>query len=141
MSFQNTFEAVLNELEYQVLKWGEQHHPIGNSFTEFHKVVIAATRAADKAARDGTLTWYEILREEFYEAFAEEENSYVVNELVQIIAVCFSIIRDIEQTDGIDYAKQLPNRAEIYRKALREKTVGNLRKRSGSTQTSDSEDY
>lgn len=125
-----SLEAVINEVEYQVLLWGFQSHPSGASKEEFERLAAAAKLAADFAAGAGTLTWYEILREEFYEAFAEDDNALIVDELIQVCAVCLSIIRDLEKTDGVQYAKQLPNRAEQHREVVRQKTLRALRNRA-----------
>lgn len=134
----DAIHAVINEVEFQLLKWGEQHHPVGNSTQEFGTLARAATEATDYAADNGTLTWYEILREEFYESFAAEDRKDVVDELIQVAAVVLSIVRDIETTDGVRYAQQLPNRAEQYRQTLREKTIAGLRER-GRSKTEDSD--
>lgn len=87
---------VSDEMAAQIAKWGVQHHPIGNSSEEFKKLADAARRATDAAAANGTLTWYEIQREEYYEAFAEDNLAAMVIELIQVAAVAGSIVRDIE---------------------------------------------
>lgn len=107
-SVQPTLDAIQDEVNRQIAKWGYQHWPMGNSKDEFYFVSEAAKRATDAAAKRGDLTWYEILREEYYEAFAEESLYNMRTELIQCAAVIVSMIRDLEE----NYAEQLRSGSE-----------------------------
>lgn len=93
-------EEVLAERERQHLKWGEQRHPSGTGGrlrrqdADLHRVTCQS------AARRGDVTWSHILLEEVYEALAEEDESALREELVQVAAVCFAWLEDLDRPCG-----------------------------------------
>lgn len=92
----------------QHVKWGEQNHPNG---TGPHKLPMpygsgswSASVAADRltlltqcAAQIGQCTWLHILREEVFEAFAEEDPAKLRTELIQVAAVATQWIEAIDR--------------------------------------------
>lgn len=77
---------VVGERKAQDEKWGEQNHPDGTG-DQYMPHARFARSVADVAAREGALTWKDILCEEFYEALAEHDPEKLRTELVQVAAV------------------------------------------------------
>lgn len=89
------------ERDRQDAKWGEQNHPdgTGESVLVLHHTTVnldlrtgeelAAifTRKTDENARQGNVTWRDILLEEVFEALAEGNPDRLATELVQVQAV------------------------------------------------------
>lgn len=96
----------------QDAKWGEQNHPDGtgplvvalydaaslapnpeggtlNSFTLARAAWLAQafTHATNVKAREGGVTWRDILLEEVFEAMAEDDEEELRRELIQVAAV------------------------------------------------------
>jgi hypothetical protein len=104
---QYIFDQIDEERERQVAVWGEQHHPDGTgprvpmafgiAFMAEHARL--AKLACNRAAAGGTLTWMDILREEFFEGMAESDWQRLRAELVQIAAVCVAWIEDGDNRD------------------------------------------
>jgi hypothetical protein len=87
---------LLHERDRQDVKWGEQHHPDGTGGEELIYMATAAKRVCDKHAEDGTVTWFDILNEEFREAMAESHPKLLREELIQVAAVAIAWIEDID---------------------------------------------
>jgi hypothetical protein len=90
-------EEVRAERERQEAKWGEQNHPNGTSKEKFEWMANLAKLACDKAASEGKTTYAGILFEEFYEALAEESDTDVRKELIQVAAVTCGWIEAIDR--------------------------------------------
>jgi hypothetical protein len=93
------FNEVHAERERQDEKWGEQNHPI-RRYSEaafFRYEHDVAKKCCDNRASEGSLSWYDILREEFWEVFAEFEPEKQRAELVQVAAVAISMIECIDR--------------------------------------------
>jgi hypothetical protein len=87
---------IRRERTIQDARFGQQDHPDGTSTSDAWQA--AAWRyAADNAAKAGTLTWRDILKEETYEAFAEEDPALLRAELVQVAAVACAWIQAIDR--------------------------------------------
>lgn len=88
---------VLGERARQDAKWGLQHHPNGTSSN-----ADARCRADDArtdcqiVAENGEVTWRHIATEEFFEALAETDPAALRAELVQVAAVVFNWIEDLD---------------------------------------------
>ena len=93
------FAEIHLERERQDAKWGEQNHPIRpEKLHNYFKAVAVLSRAScDRAAEDGTVTWYHILREEFFEVMAESTPEKQRQELIQMIAVGVSMGENIDR--------------------------------------------
>lgn len=91
-------DAIWDERERQIRKWGEQVHPDG---TDTRPVTLWAreldTMLCEQHTQDGTLTWRHILQEEVSEAFAEVEWLKLRAELIQVAAVCAAWVEDGDQ--------------------------------------------
>lgn len=85
-----------DERDRQDKRWGEQNHPDGTSATREH-FATSARRRADINAKDGSLTWLDILQEETQEAFAETDPDNLREELVQCGAVIVAWIEAIDR--------------------------------------------
>lgn len=89
------------ERQRQDAKWGEQNWPIRNeeaALTRYYKDAAQLSKdLCDKMASLGTLTWRDILKEEFDEVFAEEDATAQRAELVQVAAVAVAMIECIDR--------------------------------------------
>lgn len=88
---------VQQERERQLVKWGDQSHPMGGSAAEYALMATAYRTLCDDAAEHGEETWVHILLEEVYEAAAEDDLDAFEGEIVQVAAVCLSILEDIKR--------------------------------------------
>jgi len=104
---------VVQERTRQDAKWGEQNHPSGTGGYVRWAAQIArdddasticrtARRDTDNSARNGGVTWRQILLEEVAEAFAEAHDpwsSTLSAELTQVAAVAISWLGALERRD------------------------------------------
>lgn len=89
-------EDVYTEVARQEALWGVQMHPDGTGGAEARRQCTNARNRCEDAAKKGTLTYWDILKEEFFEAGAAEPNSAeLIEELTQLCAVAQSWIRTI----------------------------------------------
>jgi hypothetical protein len=86
------------ECDRQVDKFGVQHLPNGTSQTRA-RTAEEARRMVDRDARNGDLTWFKVLMEEYYEASSEVEWKKLRAELSQVAAVCVSWILDGDERE------------------------------------------
>lgn len=78
-------------------KWGEQNHPDGTGNPgDAHRATLAKAYT-DMAARNGRVTWRDILNEEVAEAFAESDTAALRTELVQVAAVATQWVQAIDR--------------------------------------------
>lgn len=102
---------VLAERDKQDAKWGEQNHPNGTGPNKLPmpynsgswNAAFAAeqlTLCTNSAAQSGYVTWLHILREEVFEAFAEEDPAKLRAELIQVAAVA------VQWAEAIDRAEE-----------------------------------
>lgn len=99
MDFKDRWEYsdLVEEMERQDAKWGEQNHPDGTEVSIYKPHADYARSECEKAFAAGKGTWLHILREEVLEAFAEEDREKLKNELLQIAAVCIQWRRAIDR--------------------------------------------
>lgn len=84
------------ELQRQDTLWGDQSHlPNGTSVEQFQALADIARKNADSHHNQGTLTFADILFEEFYEAMAEVDEERLETELVQVAAVACQWVKAI----------------------------------------------
>ncbi len=95
---------VQHERERQHNKWGEQRWPFGGNIdathvgkTKRHQLELQAKAQVKMADSLGTLTWEDILLEEFCEAAAAETERELELELIQLAGVACAIIEDIRR--------------------------------------------
>jgi hypothetical protein len=88
---------IANETVSQDEKWGPQRHPSGTDTNYWTPGANAAKRVNERAAETGSLTWREILTEEVYEAFAEEDPALLRAELIQSAAVIAQWVADLDR--------------------------------------------
>jgi hypothetical protein len=83
----------------QDAKWGEQNHPVIDFVSALGMKTLReeAREECDYWAARGHCTWYNILKEEFYEAFAEGTPEGQRAELLQVAAVAVAIIECIDR--------------------------------------------
>lgn len=86
---------VSHERDRQITKWGPQSHPDGTSALLFAQLRDMFRTICDEDAKvPDKDSWLNILREEVYEAFAEEDWPALRKELVQSAAVIVAWIED-----------------------------------------------
>ena len=107
---------VAAERTRQDAKWGEQNHPNGtggkttpvaeivrgraNAIVNRHYALglaLQAKSATDRHAKEGTLTFADILLEEVFEALAEADPAKLRAELVQVAAVAAQWVEAIDR--------------------------------------------
>jgi hypothetical protein len=95
------YHAVLREVaaerEAQDEKWGEQNHPNGTGGDVRQFQADMARAITDAKSQVGTVTYSDILTEEFYEALAEDDPRKLRAELVQVAAVAVAWIEKIDR--------------------------------------------
>ncbi|WP_435610006.1 NUDIX hydrolase [Streptomyces sp. C10-9-1] len=92
-AFVNDVDA---ERQAQLTKWGDQRRPDGTSGHNFRREADAARRSCQAAASRDAVTWFHILREEFWEAMSETDPERLRAELVQVASVCAAWIHDLD---------------------------------------------
>jgi hypothetical protein len=101
---ESILKEVLKERERQDKKWGEQNHLLlhpETSFTkeEYKKISELYKERCDERAEKGIVSWYDILMEEIYEVFAEEDAEKQQEELMQVAAVAVSIVECLRRNN------------------------------------------
>ncbi|MBT2566620.1 hypothetical protein J7I84_08950 [Arthrobacter sp. ISL-85] len=102
---------VADERGRQTAKWGQQDHPNGTGPAKLPmpygsgswSAAVAAERLkliTECSAQVGLCTWLHILREEVFEAFAEDDPAKLRAELIQVAAVA------VQWVEAIDRGKQ-----------------------------------
>ncbi len=92
------FRAIDAERDRQDAKWGRQRHPDGTGPTLANRATAEAAKLlTDTAAAAGRVTWADILREEVYEAFAEDDVDKLRTELVQVAAVAVQWVEALDE--------------------------------------------
>lgn len=101
---------ILNEIDAerirQLKKWGRQHRENGTStIWEEHANYCRGVCDAQEAngppeGYTGGATWFSVLREEFFEAAAEENKQNLRKELIQVAAVAVAWIEDLDSHVG-----------------------------------------
>lgn len=90
------FEVGL-ERERQDAKWGKQNHPNGTSRARWSEVRDVQRIRTDARAAAGLTSFADILREEVYEALAEEAPAALRAELIQVAAVAVAWVEAIDR--------------------------------------------
>lgn len=91
-------DQISDERDRQDLKWGPgQSHPDGTSGMEFSSIRDLMILACEMAE---PVTWTDILREEVYEALAEDGGPDLRKELIQSAAVIVGWIEDLDRKAG-----------------------------------------
>lgn len=92
---------ILHEIRLERSKqdneWGEQNHDNGTDKSHYNKLTYFARIECERAREQANLTWAHILREEVYEALAEEEYKPLRAELLQVAAVCIAWIQCLDR--------------------------------------------
>jgi hypothetical protein len=80
---------VIAERFRQDEKWGEQNHLLvrEEDIEVSKEMEVIYKQLCDFHEAIGTITWYDILMEEVFEAFAESDKDKQRQELIQVIAV------------------------------------------------------
>jgi hypothetical protein len=91
------FAEVAIERTRQDDRWGEQNHADGTGLYQHAAAAERARRECDRKANAGTITWADILREEVYEAFAEDHPAALRAELLQVAAVAVAWVEAIDR--------------------------------------------
>jgi hypothetical protein len=94
-------EEVVAERIRQDAKWGQQTHPDG-THPGYGLKADAAKLHCDRKAKDGSLTWSDILAEEFWEALAETDPTKLRAELLQVAAVAAAWVEDVDRRSALE---------------------------------------
>lgn len=90
---------IAEEMKRQVSLWGIQEHPNGTGL-EVEKEFLTGVRELVKdAEKDGKISWYLVLLEEFAEAAAEEDQWKLRKELIQVAAVAATWVQAIDRDE------------------------------------------
>jgi hypothetical protein len=101
-------EEVFEELKRAHRKHGSPPLPNGTRNGGMNLVCRAqAQNSCDRAAREGRVTWWHIIEEEVAEASCEEGDKEFRAELLQVAAMCFKAIADIDTRPGADNPKEI----------------------------------
>ncbi|MFB7285473.1 hypothetical protein [Actinacidiphila glaucinigra] len=92
----NFAEAVDQERQRQLAKFGDQRHADGTGSKDQKQAAEAARNWCEDAFASGYGTWADILDEEVAEAKAEDDPAQLRAELVQIAAVCAAWVADLD---------------------------------------------
>jgi len=88
---------VAAERARQDAKWGEQDHPDGTGGGNAIAAAVGARMQCQLAAKEGALTWRDVMREEVGEAFAETDPAKLRAELIQVAAVAVAWAEAIDR--------------------------------------------
>lgn len=90
---------VAKERERQDAKWGEQNwdHVRPELLPIMPMLEKNAKMNCELFAKEGTVSWFDILSEEVYEAFAATDIDEQIKELTQVAAVAVSAIECLER--------------------------------------------
>lgn len=99
-------KEIAKERKRQHELWGEQNHPMTSNALDsrYKQDADMAKKICDFRTRQGIVTWYNILKEEFCEVFAESDPVRQRAELIQVAAVAVQIIEYLDRkgvSDGI----------------------------------------
>lgn len=114
---QEVLVDITDERIRQDAKWGFQHHPDGTDPINT-SVADWARATTDRHAKEGTLTWMDIILEEIFEASAETDPVALRKELVQSAAVLAAWIEDIDSRNYIT-VNLVPSGLDKVRAAVR----------------------
>jgi len=93
------FLEVTEERHRQLSKWGIQRHPLGLAAI-YSALADLQKRKNDELVEAGKLNWGAILLEEVYEALGAFTVEEAREELVQVAAVIFAILQDLDGAAG-----------------------------------------
>lgn len=90
---------VLQEMHRQDIKWGEQNHPLIHTewAASYKEDVYNARIDCDYYAKEGRVTWGDIILEEVQEALAADTEEDQIEELIQVAAVALQAIASIKR--------------------------------------------
>lgn len=94
-------EAIDQERQAQLRKFGEQHHPDGTGLAGDREQADQARNICQATAEDGTVAWRHILLEEVAEVLAESDPVALRTELLQVAAVCAAWIHDLDSRQAL----------------------------------------
>jgi len=89
-------KEIFKERRRQEEKWGEQNHPSGTN-EKWAEVADGMRAKCELKAKNGELTWRDILEEEIWEAYGETDEAKVRAELIQSAAVIVNWIESIDR--------------------------------------------
>ena len=95
-------QKIQQERRRQDAKWGEQNLPIKNPWYEYEELANEAKSICETCLEDGSISWHEILQEEVAEVFAEDDPKKQAEELIQVAAVCVSMIEFLKRSGQIE---------------------------------------
>lgn len=97
---QDILNEIAGERRAQDAERGEQNWPLGTSHARYIEQANRFRRQCDHATEQGTVTWFDILREEVYEFAAEADPAKARVELIQVAAVATAIVEFIDRMEA-----------------------------------------
>ena len=98
--FEAFVQAVVDERQTQLERWGDQQHPAGTGGSRYRQDAAMHRSLCQAHAAEGNVSWADILLEEVYEALAERDPEALRRELVQVVAVGFAWIEDLDRAQS-----------------------------------------
>ena len=98
------YEQIAAERKRQHDKWGEQNWPMWGNLNswECKRIAKLTKKANNKKIRNGRADWFDILREEMLEAFAETDPVKQREEMIQVASVAVAIVEYLDrQIEGV----------------------------------------
>lgn len=102
MKLPGIYSEIADERQRQDAMWGPQNHPDGTgealgTLESRQRVVRMAKHTCDVVGKQGKLTWYHIMNEEWCEALVEDDPLKLRKELVQCAAVIVAWLEAIDR--------------------------------------------
>lgn len=98
-------QDIVDERRAQLEKWGVQRHSDGVG-PQWDAALGAARLLEDMERREGDVSWSAILREEVYEALASTDPHGLIEELIQVSAVCVAWLEDLYDVEAPTEGRQ-----------------------------------
>lgn len=97
MTRTDIFIKICKERDRQHSLWGIQNHKMipGNMKDRFEKLANKYKKSSVKKVAKKKLTWYDVLLEEIYEAFSEEDVQRQKEEFIQAASVIVQILENM----------------------------------------------
>lgn len=96
MSFESVMKEVADERARQDRRYGEQNHGNGTSVV-YKSMEDSARNSCRKASESGSLSWFHILREVFWETTSKSDRVALRANLVKLVAVGVAWIEAIDR--------------------------------------------
>jgi hypothetical protein len=94
------FDEIIAERKRQIEKYGEKNYRMTDHLPEVLEEFAEEFKLHNKGCPEDKETWFEILLEEVYEAFAETDPIRQREEMIQVAAVAVQIIEYLDRSNS-----------------------------------------